>query len=215
MIMHKRINVRRYWFRFNQVKVKFKNRLSNLPTRNLHGTLIHPKRIYFSEHFCYCFSSNLCVLNTTNTDWRYFQQNCSGVSFCAEIQLSVKIREKSPKILFHQKTHGTRRRDGEEARGALTHRWRGPGHATLAWGGPSHPLGLPSRLHIPSDDLILGRQCFSQIDFRCAAAIRNRESEPETPFWHPAETGIWRRSSSPSSPTSLHRPSMTPPSMCE
>jgi hypothetical protein len=30
--------------------------------------LIHPKCIYFSEHFCYCFSSNLCVLNTTNTD---------------------------------------------------------------------------------------------------------------------------------------------------
>jgi hypothetical protein len=31
-------------------------------------TLIRPKRIYFPEHFCYCFSSNLCVLNTTNTD---------------------------------------------------------------------------------------------------------------------------------------------------
>jgi hypothetical protein len=30
--------------------------------------LIRPKRIYFPEHFCYCFSSNLCVLNTTNTD---------------------------------------------------------------------------------------------------------------------------------------------------
>jgi hypothetical protein len=32
------------------------------------GALIHPKRIYFPEHFCYCFSSNLCVLNTTNTN---------------------------------------------------------------------------------------------------------------------------------------------------
>jgi hypothetical protein len=30
--------------------------------------MIRPKRIYFPEHFCYCFSSNLCVLNTTNTD---------------------------------------------------------------------------------------------------------------------------------------------------
>jgi hypothetical protein len=30
--------------------------------------VIRPKRIYFPEHFCYCFSSNLCVLNTTNTD---------------------------------------------------------------------------------------------------------------------------------------------------
>jgi hypothetical protein len=32
------------------------------------SALIRPKRIYFPEHFCYCFSSNLCVLNTTNTD---------------------------------------------------------------------------------------------------------------------------------------------------
>jgi hypothetical protein len=30
--------------------------------------VIRPKRIYFPEHFCYCFSSNLCVLNTTNSD---------------------------------------------------------------------------------------------------------------------------------------------------
>jgi hypothetical protein len=30
--------------------------------------LIRLKRIYFSEHFCYCFFFNLCVLNTTNTD---------------------------------------------------------------------------------------------------------------------------------------------------
>jgi hypothetical protein len=30
--------------------------------------VIRPKRIYFPEHFCYCFSSNLCVLNTTNMD---------------------------------------------------------------------------------------------------------------------------------------------------
>jgi hypothetical protein len=53
--------------------------------------------------------------------------------FCAEIQLSVKIREKSPKILFHRKTHGARRRDGDEARGALTHRWRGPALAAPPW----------------------------------------------------------------------------------
>jgi hypothetical protein len=30
--------------------------------------LIRPKHIYFPEHFCYCFSSNLCILNTTNMD---------------------------------------------------------------------------------------------------------------------------------------------------
>jgi hypothetical protein len=43
------------------------------------------------------------------------------------------------------------------------------------------------------------------------ATIRNRDLEPETLFWHPAGMGIWRRSSSPSSPTSLHQPSMIPP----
>jgi mannosylglycoprotein endo-beta-mannosidase len=31
-------------------------------------SLIRPKRISFPEHFCYCFFSNLCVLNATNTD---------------------------------------------------------------------------------------------------------------------------------------------------
>jgi hypothetical protein len=30
--------------------------------------LIRPKHIYFPEPFCCYFSSNLCVLNTTNTD---------------------------------------------------------------------------------------------------------------------------------------------------
>jgi hypothetical protein len=35
---------------------------------SLGSHLISPKRIYFSEHFCYCFSSNLCVLNATNKD---------------------------------------------------------------------------------------------------------------------------------------------------
>jgi hypothetical protein len=53
--------------------------------------------------------------------------------FCAEIQLSVKIREKLANILFHQKTHGARRRDEGEARGLLTHRGRGPGLAAPTW----------------------------------------------------------------------------------
>jgi hypothetical protein len=61
----------------------------------------------------------------------------------------------------------------------------------------------------------LGVRRFSQIEFRCAATIKNRDSEPETPFWHPVRTGIWRRSSPSSSPTSLYQPSMIPPSMCE
>jgi hypothetical protein len=53
--------------------------------------------------------------------------------FCAEIQLLVKIREKMTKILFHQKTHGARRRDGGEARGLHTHRGCGPALAAPTW----------------------------------------------------------------------------------
>jgi hypothetical protein len=49
--------------------------------------------------------------------------------FCAEIQLSVKIWENIAKILFHQKTHGARRRDGEGLGGHHTTRGRGPGLA--------------------------------------------------------------------------------------
>jgi hypothetical protein len=37
-------------------------------TIDRYKALIRPKRISFPEHFCYCFFSNLCVLNATNTD---------------------------------------------------------------------------------------------------------------------------------------------------
>jgi hypothetical protein len=91
-----------------------------------------------------------------------------------------------------------------------------PGRARGWWDHPSRLLEPPFRLHIPFNLKLSGVQHFSQIDFRCAATtIRNRDSEPETLFWHPAGTGIWRRSLSPSSPTSLHQPYMTLPSMCE
>jgi hypothetical protein len=54
--------------------------------------------------------------------------------FCAEIQLSVKIWENIAKILFHQKTHGARRRDGEGLGARLTTRGRGPGLTTPTCG---------------------------------------------------------------------------------
>jgi hypothetical protein len=54
--------------------------------------------------------------------------------FCAEIQLSVKIRKNIAKILFHQKTHGARRRDGEGLGGRHTTRWRSPGLAAPTYG---------------------------------------------------------------------------------
>jgi hypothetical protein len=130
---------------------------------------------------------------------------------------SGKIPENTAKFLFYQKTHETRRRDGEGLGARLTTRGCGPGLATLSGGEATLATSSspPFRLHIPFDLKLLGVRHFSQIEFRCAATIRNRDSELETPFRHPTGTGIWRRSSSPSSPTSLHQPSMTLPSMCE
>jgi hypothetical protein len=91
-----------------------------------------------------------------------------------------------------------------------------PGRARVWWGHPSRLLEPSFRLQIPFDLKLSGVRHFFQIEFRYTATIRNRDSEPETPFWHPAGTGIWRRSSSSSSPPmSLHQPSMTSPSMCE
>jgi hypothetical protein len=46
--------------------------------------------------------------------------------FCAEIQLSGKIPENTVKIIFYQKTHGARIRDGEGLGGHHTIWWRGP-----------------------------------------------------------------------------------------
>jgi hypothetical protein len=62
--------------------------------------------------------------------------------FCAEIQLSGKIPENIAKLLFYQKTHGARRRDGEGPQGAHTTWWRGPGQA--APGGGVAALAIAS-----------------------------------------------------------------------
>jgi hypothetical protein len=130
------------------------------------------------------------------------------------------FQEKSQKILH--KFYFARRPtepEGETKGAAAWDHHQGarpsPGRAHLWWGRLGRCLDPSFCLHIPSDLKTAGVQRFSHIDFRCAATIRNRDSKPETPFWHPAGTGIWRRSLSPSSPMSLHQPSMTPPSMCE
>jgi hypothetical protein len=137
--------------------------------------------------------------------------------FCAEIQLLGKIPENTTKILFYQKTHGARVRDGEGPGGHHTTWWCEPGLAAPRGGVAALAISSsPPSAYIYS---LTWNYCevrrFSQIEFCCAATIRNRDLEPETPFWHSAETWIWRRSSSSSSPTSLHQPSMIPPSMCE
>jgi hypothetical protein len=135
--------------------------------------------------------------------------------FCAKIQLSGKFPENIAKLLFYQKTHGARRRDRDEPRGAHTTRWRGPGRARGCCGRFGHRLEPSFHLHKVLDLKIEGVRHFSQIEFCCAATTRNLDSESETPFWHPAGTGNWRRSSPSSSPTPLHQPSIIPPSMCE
>src|SRR4051812_22588389 len=53
--------------------------------------------------------------------------------FCAEIQLSGKIPENIPKVLFSQETHGARRGGAEDPRVRQTWPRRGPG---LAAPGP-------------------------------------------------------------------------------
>jgi hypothetical protein len=153
-------------------------------------------------------------LTQTNT---IFSRIALVSRFCTEIQLSGKIPENTAKFLFYQKTHGARIRDGEEPRGAHTTWWRGPGQAAPGGGVVASAIAsTPSFayiLHLTWKHL--GVLTFSQIEFRCAATTRNLDSEPETPFWHPAGMGYWRRSSPSSSPMSLHQPSMIPPSMCE
>jgi hypothetical protein len=137
--------------------------------------------------------------------------------FCAESQLSGKTPEKVANLLFYQKTHGARRgsQDGPGV-GQLIGR-RGPSPAA-----PPHEYGAPDSDSSPPFDYItysdLKRQGvvhFIQKHHRTPPPSRNLFRGPETPFWHFAGTGNWRRSSPSSSPTLLHRPSMFPPSMCE
>ena len=138
-------------------------------------------------------------------------------SFCAENQLSGKILENVPKILFHQKTHGARRRDGGGPRGPHTTWPRGLGQATPGGGVASSVTPLTSLFayKLPLDLKTKGGSMFFQREFRYAATTRFRDSEQETPLWHPAGMANWRRSSPSSSPSLLHGPSMFPPSMSE
>jgi hypothetical protein len=140
--------------------------------------------------------------------------------FCAEIQLSGKNPEKyckNPILPEDPRSQNMRRRGARRVPHHLVARAR-PGRARGWCGHPCHLFEPPFCLHIPFDLKLSGVRRFYQIEFRCAATIRNRDSEPETPFWHPAGMGIWRRSlssSSSSSPTSLHQPSMISPPMCK
>lgn len=122
-----------------------------------------------------------------------------------------------PKCLFFQKTPVARIRDGGEPGAGHTTPRRGlgratPGHGVVAPGTPSVSLFAYKK---PSDLKTSAGSTFCQKEFRSAATTRFHETAPETPFWHPAGMGNWRRSSPSSSPSLLHRPSMFPPSMSE
>ena len=135
-------------------------------------------------------------------------------SFCAENQLSGKIPENMPKIIFHQKIHGARRRDGEGA-------WGGHIHARCGWALPA-PGGAATP-GTPSVSLCAYK---FPLDLKTeGSSIVSRKSSATPP---PPETkiriqklrsgtlpgrGIWRGSSPSSSPTHLHQPSMFPSSM--
>jgi hypothetical protein len=126
--------------------------------------LIRPKRIYFPKHFCYV-SPLICVfwIQLTRTN-AVFSRIALVSRFCAEIQLPVKILEKSSKILFHQKIHGARRWDGVEARGLHTHRGRGPALTVPTWyeGGSAVSSTPPSAYIDPFTWKYWGDDIFSR-----------------------------------------------------
>jgi hypothetical protein len=77
----------------------------------------------------------ICVfwvqLTRTNT---VFSRIALVSCFCAEIRLSRKIPENIAKILFYQKTHGARVRDGEMLSVGETYLVNRP--VMLVWGHP-------------------------------------------------------------------------------
>jgi hypothetical protein len=128
--------------------------------------------------------------------------------WCLVFVQKSNFQEKSRKI--SQSSYFTRRltepenemERGHEGPHHLVARAR-PDRARGWFGRLSHRLEPSFRLHIASDLETSGVGCFSQKEFRCAITTRNRDSELETPFWHPAGMNYWRRSLPSSSPMPL------------
>ena len=96
-----------------------------------------------------------------------------------------------PKIIFHQKIHGARR----GGLGGQTHPRRRPTDPAPG-GGLATPGSFLASLHVyklPSDLKTEGGSIVFQKEFRSATASKNQDSDPETPFWHPAGTGNLER----------------------
>src|SRR3954447_11490155 len=130
--------------------------------------------------------------------------------FCAENQLSGKIPENIPKVLFSQETQGARRGGAEDPGVGQTGPRRGPG---LAASGPC--LAASDFASVPPFTYMMlltgnlrGVRSFTR---KKSAPPPPRETlfrRPKALFWHPAGMGIGRRSSPSSSPTPLHQPSI-------
>jgi hypothetical protein len=141
--------------------------------------------------------------------------------WCLVFVQKVNFREKHQKR--SQTSYFTRRLTEPEGEAEMGHEWPKP-HGGAAWGptapateeGDSDTSPSPPFDYLTLSDLKReGVVHFIQKHHRTPPPSRNLFRGPETPFWHSAGTGNWRRSSPSSSPTLLHRPSMFPPSMCE
>ena len=115
--------------------------------------------------------------------------------FCAENELSGKIPENMPKTISHQKIHGARRGDRGEAWGPRP--TPGASLPLAAPGGGATTPGTPSAslcaYKLPFDLKTRRGSIVFQKEFRSTTATRNQDSDPETPFWHPAGTGNLER----------------------
>ena len=58
---------------------------------------------------------------------------------------------------------------------------------------PGTPSASLFAYKLPLDLKTEGSSIVFQKEFRSAAATRNQDSDPETPFWHPAGTGNLER----------------------
>ena len=111
---------------------------------------------------------------------------------------TINYQEKSGKIC--QKSYLTRRHTEPEYE---TEKRPGGPHLCQAWAQPwprlggaassGRPLASLYAYKLPSDLKTYGDSRVFQKKFRSAAATRNQDSDPETPFWHPTGTGNLER----------------------
>ena len=142
----------------------------------------------------------------------------SDLSFCAEKSTFGKYPN------FYWKRHNSpgdpRNRKG--GRGGCTRQphpsWARPGvgpHPTRVWPPRAPPRRSPLDYIRPLTYYLTGDSSYYAKHIYAPPPTRSRFRGSEVPFWHPAGTGIRRRSSPSSSSPPLHRPSMISPSMCE